>query len=113
MCGVVYLRDECGILHRDLKDENILVNVNSLGIGIIDFGCSTQWNTHFRYNQISGTPEFFPPEVYLNQSYNAESITSWSIGCLLYILLFGDLPFDTKQDIINAKRYKVSMTHNR
>ena len=38
LTGMAYLNEECGILHRDLKPDNIMINLNPLVAKIIDFG---------------------------------------------------------------------------
>ena len=103
------MRDKCRVLHRDLKDENILISTKSLGVKIIDFGCATEFDPDKIYTSLSGTPEFFPPEVFKNQNYLAEKSTVWSLGTLLYILITGDVPFDSEKEIINADRKKVNI----
>ena len=97
---------DAAILHRDLKDENILVNTSDLSVKIIDFGCATQYHNG-EYSSVAGTPEFFPPEMFKNCVYHAEKLNSWSIGVLIYILVIGDVPFDTDEQIISTKRKKV------
>ena len=103
------MKNKSRVLHRDLKDENILISTKSLGVKIIDFGCATEWDQTRIYTSLSGTPEFFPPEVFKNQNYLAEKSTVWSLGTLLYILVTGDVPFDSEKEIVNAKRTKVSI----
>ena len=102
------MRNKSRVLHRDLKDENILISTKSLEVKIIDFGCATEWDENRIYTSLSGTPEFFPPEIFKNQNYLAEKSTVWSLGTLLYILVTGDVPFDSEKEIVNAKRTKVS-----
>ena len=54
----------CCFSHRDVKDENILLNSKTLHVKLIDFGCGTRLKeTH--YNEFAGTPEFYPPEWYM------------------------------------------------
>jgi len=108
----IFLRDKCGVFHRDLKDENILINPANLKIRVIDFGCATEFDPNKTYETVSGTPEFFSPEVYTRRKYKAEKLTTWSLGILLYVLLFGDLPFDTESQIIKSKRIKVEIHFN-
>ena len=96
------------ILHRDLKDENILVNTSDLSVKLIDFGCACQYQQQ-KYTSIAGTPEFFPPEMYTQNGYNGEPLNVWSIGMIIYILVMGDVPFDTDREIVLAKRTKVSL----
>ena len=40
-----------------------------------------------------GTPEFFPPEWFQHGRYTQDGATVWSLGCLLYVLLFSTPPF--------------------
>ena len=95
------------IFHRDIKDENILLNYKTLETRLIDFGCATQSRDQNQtFSNFSGTPEFTAPEYYLTGKLDQEKSTIWSIGCLLYILLFGDIPFETTNDIISGKRDK-------
>ena len=106
----IQMRNKSRVLHRDLKDENILISTKSLEVKIIDFGCATEWDENRIYTSLSGTPEFFPPEILKNQNYLAEKSTVWSLGTLLYILVTGDVPFDSEKEIVNAKRTKVSIS---
>ena len=80
-----------GIIHRDFKDENILVNPQTLEIKVIDFGCATRVKR--RYTSPAGTSAYFPPEWFLTAEYAPEPLTVWSIGSILYILLTGEWNF--------------------
>ena len=59
------------------------------------------------FRSFSGTPEFTCPEYYITGRYEQEKSTVWSIGCLLYVLLFGDIPFEDMEQITRGDRYKV------
>ena len=54
-------------------------------------------------NQTSfaGTPEFFPPEWFRTGSYHHESLTAWSMGVILFILLTGTMPSQIVKNIID------------
>jgi len=98
-----------GVFHRDLKDENIMVNTRTLETKLIDFGCATtQHNAD--YTELIGTPEFFPPEYYTIKCYGAQASTTWTIGILMYVLLVGDIPFDNQHQIVSGKREKHDET---
>ena len=89
--AIVRLVDS-GVFHRDLKDENILINPTTLDIRLIDFGCATEWDGDHCYTELSGTPEFMAPEALETHKYGAEPVTVWSIGIIMFILLHGHLP---------------------
>ena len=105
------MRDKAAILHRDLKDENVLINTADLTVKIIDFGCACEYKADFNYFTVAGTPEFFPPEMISAESYTADKLNAWSIGLLVYILVIGDVPFDNDTMIVNLARVKVSCSY--
>ena len=77
-------------------------------VRLIDFGCAAEaTNQHQEFRSFSGTPEFTCPEYYITGRYEQEKSTVWSIGCLLYVLLFGDIPFEDMEQITRGDRYKV------
>lgn len=81
------------IFHRDLKDENILLNPSTLEVKIIDFGCATHYSDEI-HTRLSGTPEFMPPEAIERGEYTAEGATIWSLGVILFTLINGRLPYE-------------------
>ena len=89
-----------GIDHRDIKDENILYNPVTRRIKLIDFG-SASWipEADAPYTSYQGTEVYLPPEHFNYGSYSALPAMTWSIGCLAYVLLNGDCPFSTKQEV--------------
>ena len=87
------------VCHRDLKDENIIINIKTLECKLIDFGCSTKLSENSQ-KSFSGTPEFYPPEWFRHKIYNHQKLNAWSIGMILFILLTGDLPVGQKENII-------------
>lgn len=100
-----------GVFHRDIKDENILINIETLEVKIIDFGCAINSTKNTIYKNCSGTPEFFAPEFFTKRQYRAESATSWALGTLLYVLIIGDIPFETSEDIVsgNCKKFQQNL----
>jgi len=92
--------DRAGICHRDIKDENIIVNLDTLDCKLIDFGCATEVDHAKVETAFSGTPEFYPPEYYRHREYTHDSLTAWNIGCVLYTLFAGDLPCAGRLDQI-------------
>ena len=88
--AIDYLHD-LGISHMDIKQENILLDLKSNKIKLIDFGCSC----YFKYNGKSikrtdyrGTKSCFSPEMFNDIPYNPEKCDIWSLGVLLYNLVY-------------------------
>lgn len=94
--GVNYLHQK-GIVHRDLKLENLLLDSNQ-NILISDFGFANSFRTKngFQLMKTScGSPCYAAPEVvHSNHSYDGRKADIWSLGVILFTFVAGYLPFD-------------------
>ncbi|XP_026787903.3 serine/threonine-protein kinase pim-1-like [Pangasianodon hypophthalmus] len=91
-----------GVLHRDIKEENILLNPQTLEVKLIDFGCGDLLKDT-PYTEYAGTRTFHPPEWIVEKEYEAEPATVWGLGILLYNLLCGEEPFFGAQEIVDGR----------
>lgn len=92
--GVKYLHDN-RIIHRDLKLGNLFLN-DMLHVKIGDFGLATRIEYEGeRKKTLCGTPNYIAPEILTKKGHSFE-VDIWSIGCVMYTLLVGQPPFETK-----------------
>jgi len=95
--AVMYIHER-GVVHRDIKCENILLD-NELQIKLSDFGFA-RGNMHpenGRYplsTTYCGSYSYAAPEVLRGVPYHPQMADIWSTGVVLYAMVFGRLPFD-------------------
>ena len=90
------------ILHRDIKDENIIID-HKFRCKLIDFGSATFFKPGQLFNTFYGTVEYCSPEVLQGCAYEGPALEMWSLGVLLYIILFGENPFYNAEDTMKAE----------
>lgn len=88
-----------GILHRDIKLENVMVVSTSpaLHVKLIDLGLCCFLGPNQQAEEPVGTLKYVAPEVLAKLRYR-EKVDCWSLGVLLYALLKGTMPFGGKTE---------------
>jgi hypothetical protein len=101
-----------GVLHRDLKSENIYLvpdpaAVNGERVKVLDFGLAKLGpSQHTQMNTVFGTPRYMSPEQCRSAASIDQRSDIYSLGCVLFELLTGRTPFagDIRQQIEAHKR---------
>ncbi|KAH9818532.1 kinase-like domain-containing protein [Melampsora americana] len=83
---------ERNIVHRDLKDENVIMDREG-NVQLIDFGSAAYVRDGKKFDTFSGTLDFAAPEVLRGERHGGKEIDVWALGVLLYVLMCGECPF--------------------
>ncbi|XP_033156544.1 PAS domain-containing serine/threonine-protein kinase isoform X1 [Drosophila mauritiana] len=99
--AVNYLHEQ-KILHRDIKDENIIIDQN-FTIKLIDFGSATFMEEGKFFSTFYGTTEYCSPEVLAGNRYVGPELEIWALGVTLYVLMFFENPFIDVEETLKAE----------
>lgn len=89
------------IVHRDIKDENVILDLKG-GVRLIDFGSAT-YMTGKQYDTFVGTLDYAAPEILRGQSYTGPPQDIWACGALLYTLIYRENPFYNMEEIMERE----------
>ncbi|KAI8918727.1 hypothetical protein BC831DRAFT_482662 [Entophlyctis helioformis] len=106
---VVDFMNSQGFVHRDLKDENIVIDAD-YKIKLIDFGSASciPSNPDKYFTKFNGTAHFASPEIANGNAYRGPEAEVWALGVLLYTIVFGENPFQNRTEIIKGQYHYPS-----
>ena len=107
IAGAIDHAHERGVVHRDLKTSNIVINP-AAGAKVLDFGLARRVELRSEVDVdtrsvpgdsgLTGTPAYLAPEVLLGQLASPAS-DIWALGVVLYEMANGELPFTGRNQI--------------
>ena len=89
------------IVHRDLKVQNVFIKYTKrpeFDVKLGDYGFSKELSDDITATKL-GTPATMAPEILMNRAYTSKA-DLWSIGVIIYHLLFKDLPFKGRNEVM-------------
>jgi len=101
------------ICHRDLKLDNILLSEGGIRqVKIADFGLSDFYRPGEVMRSDCGSLSYLAPEVFRGTSNAGPPLDVWSLGVILFALLYGRLPFEGS-DLCGSNRPREAIIRNR
>lgn len=107
VCDALEYAHNSGFIHRDVKPANVMVTRDSDGqelVKLVDFGLVGKQRGELVFDTLTdpksilGSINYMPPEAFKGAAADV-SLDVYAVGCLLYELLSGQLPFDAENPI--------------
>jgi len=92
---------QLNIIHRDLKQSNILIDKQNQ-LKLIDFGLSNYSEEGKLRSTFCGSPAYAAPEMLLGTKYSGPEPDIWSLGVVLYSMVTSKLPFESVGQLIKC-----------
>ncbi|KFZ09461.1 hypothetical protein V502_08740 [Pseudogymnoascus sp. VKM F-4520 (FW-2644)] len=122
--AIQYLHER-HIVHRDIKLENVLVNLPHSEIEkptdwstypysvitVTDLGLARYVTDDEKLSTRCGSDDYAAPEVIMGQPYDGRAVDAWSLGVLLYALLESRLPFDPNPGLSEGHKQRSRTSH--
>ncbi len=96
------------ISHRDIKPENMLLDAHNR-IKIVDFGLSNMYIKGELLGTACGSPCYASPQMIKGQQYDPQLTDVWSLGIVLFTMIFAKLPFEDDNTSILYSKIKAGM----
>lgn len=115
--GLYHLHHKLNVIHRDIKDENVMIDKHDRAL-LIDFGSAMfvpeVASTPAQIDTFAGTIEYAAPEILRGCCYEGRPQDMWAMGVLLYTMIYRENPFRNPQEILRAEiRYPFQVSHGK
>jgi serine/threonine protein kinase/tetratricopeptide (TPR) repeat protein len=118
VCKGLHVAHRAGVVHRDVKPENLIATVENGRadrIKIVDFGISSMLAVGTNAEgSIAGTPHYMAPEQIAGNPFDGR-LDVYALGCTAYELLTGSPPFDgdSIEDLLQKQLYEPPVPPSR
>lgn len=108
IAGAVRYLHSMGVAHRDIKCENVLIHGRN-SVKLTDFGFARRLDFDQKGGIVlsdtyCGSAAYAAPEVLKGVAYDPRAYDMWSLGCVLYIMVTGVMPFDDQNLAATIKK---------
>ncbi|KAI8640276.1 kinase-like domain-containing protein [Parasitella parasitica] len=100
--AVRHLHDH-NIVHRDIKDENVVLDQQCGSLRLIDFGSAAYLKPGRKYETFVGTLDYAAPEILRGHTYSGKPQDVWALGILLFTLVYRENPFYDIDEIMGRE----------
>ncbi len=107
VCRALSALHSAGLLHRDIKAQNVMREVGGR-IVLMDFSGAGAMQSHSSGAELSGTPLYMAPELFEGKPASAAT-DSYSLGVLLFYLFSGRLPIEAA----SVEEVRAALKHGR
>ncbi|KAF7510597.1 hypothetical protein GJ744_006209 [Endocarpon pusillum] len=97
--AIHHLHTTALVVHRDIKDENVVLDGEGR-IKLIDFG-SAAYIKNGPFDVFVGTIDYAAPEVLQGKAYRGKEQDVWALGILLYTIVYKENPFYNIEEILD------------
>jgi serine/threonine-protein kinase len=111
VCAALGEAHAAGIVHRDIKPDNILLVRRGLGddadpdfVKVVDFGVARLCGPSTRASDVLGTPAYIAPETLASEPVDGRC-DLYAVGMLLWQCIVGELPFPGKNQAVMMKSH--------
>ncbi|CAB0012279.1 unnamed protein product [Nesidiocoris tenuis] len=112
--ALVYLH-ELDLIHRDMKCDNLLITLNH-NIKVADFGfarfCIDMTGRPCKCTTYCGSVPYTAPEILKGVPYDGKPTDTWSLGCILFVMLNKKLPFQSNNNYTKLYQEQLQRKYN-